>query len=391
MDIISILIEVVFNIISIVAAVFLVIFGERYRIGRGKAPQDEATCALHILRVLGSPKRDTPSMGMTWRSLYEEATTQINRVTEGGNYSGKLPRQQKRDKKDTHANHMHKALDHLLRQGLMWKPNAGDDSDDCPYEITTLGSRLLQRTNRYKSMDERDAVFEDFYLNGTFSAPPGEDYDQGHHDFLDRLLPEGQKGQIIFREDCKSSILFLLRFRSVAPSEHLAGLPAVEWITVEFKSKEGLSTRESFQTGINYGKAAEAEIFEIQPDEGGIEHRLSQVRNKIDMAWEPNELLAGKFDAIDHPNEVHTLAHRLAPIAVQFAIDYVMSGWLGRFGSSILEDRVLAVLNDAAEREGLGSIGADSMRDDLGEHMLRPVKSENLRCVAWAALIPKGQ
>ena len=386
----AVLIEAFFNSVSIFVAFFLVIFAERYRVGRGKAPRDEATCAMHILKVLDPPQPGTTSDGTHWRALYAKATEQINQVTEGGNYRRKLPRKNRRKKKDTHAYHMHEARDHLLNLYLILKGGIDDTSDDCTYKITILGSRLLSRTNRYKSMDERDAVFEDFYLHKTFSPPPGEDHDQGHHNFLNQLLPEGQKGQIVFRADCKSNVLFLLRFKLAVPSQHSAGLPAIEWMSVEFDSKKDFDVQDLVENGINYGMPAD--IFEIKPKEEGIEHRLADVRNRVDMAWEPNVLLAEEFDKIDHQPRVHALVRWLADLAVHRATRYVEDGWLGRFGGATIDQNVIDELNARVKQE-LKSNGAGmshSMSNDPGGQVLKPVRTEDMQCVAWAALIPKA-
>ena len=369
--------DIVNNIISICVAVALLYIGDRVstrsRLSVGKEPQDEATCAVHILKALKERRDDdTKTYPPKWEQLYKDATELINDVTEGGNYSDKLPRRPR--KPHSHSCHMHQARDKLEDGKLV-------EVVDNKSSITDLGSRLLERTGQYKSKDERDAVFEDFYLHGIFSPPPGEDRDRDHHVFLDGLLPEGRKGQVAFRADCESGILLLLRFKSVASSEHNGRLPAIEWISVEFDAKSELDTSHLLQNDIDYSKAAE--IFELTPTRDGVEHRLKHVRNKVDMAWLPNELLAKDFDDIHKP-PLYTLVRWLADRATTAAIDHVTSGWLGRFGEFPNDD----ALKDTLDRVG-GPTSGDMSSDSRGQTLL-PVGSKDLECVAWAALIPQA-
>ena len=364
--------DIVNNIISIAAAVILLYFGEifstRYRRSRGKDPRDQATCALHILEAL-QQSDDRSNQGdpsaMTWDKLYDSATDLINAVTEGGNYSRKLSAQ--RD--STHSGHMYAARgkleEHRLIDGL------GHDK----FRITGLGIRLRERVRQYESSDERDAAFEGFYKHQVFPPPPlGKEHGQHHSHFLDLMLPTGRMGHIAFRSDRESEILFIFRMAWNSSSKSTAALPSVEWVSLRV-------SRTALSENLDYARASSQ--FDVNLEHAIIEHQLDQVRQQVDMAWQPDDLVAREFGRVNRAN-IYTVIRWLMPRALNRVREYIDSGWLGNLARVPSNAQVLKDLESTRS----SNVEMRETSDLAGEQMLQKFELEDLHCVAWAALIP---
>ena len=300
----DVLLEPALTAASILAALIAAYYGER-KIRRSRTGEDFAY-GMHLLRslkLLQDERGDVKDIGVSWENLAEEATKQINKATVDGNYKPG-------DK--AHARQLREVCDNLKKSGALLHsklPNykGAKDADD-EYEwvkepswsISDLGKKVLHRTQQRESLDERSAVFELYYRNGSLPPPiPGEEHGQHHKEYLEHLLKvRDGEGDYIVRADDKEATGLLMR----------VGVKTEGHISTEFRYVEFWQTNadQELKTDIEY---------EIKSND-------HEIRIKMDRVWPmegltQSRLMATKIikDKIEKPKleelyDIPVLHHR---------------------------------------------------------------------------------
>ena len=210
-------------LISIPVALYIDRFARRRRTG------EDFEYGLHLLRVVKVIKDETMehntkiSRQNEWDNILKRTTKQINDATVDSSYKKTYKKHRRQLEEVCYQLAKWGALRSYIQEDkLDAVSEETPDSDRFPdsgwfkgrsWEISSLGEKVLNRTLRRESFDERIAAFELYYRTGILpSAIQGEEHGRHHREYLEYLLPDrdGEGGYVV-RDDDQEVTSFLMR------------------------------------------------------------------------------------------------------------------------------------------------------------------------------------
>ena len=233
-------------LISIPVALYIDRFFRRRKTG------EDFEYGLHLLRVVKIIRDETMEHNTKmprqneWDNILERTTKQINAATVDSSYKKTYKKHRRQLEDVCYQLAKWGALKSYTQEGKL--DAVSEETPDSgwfisrSWEISSLGEKVLNRTLRRESFDERIAAFELYYRTGILpSAIQGEEHGRHHQEYLEYLLPDrdGEGGYVV-RDDDQEVTSFLMR---VGISNFNSEFRYVEFSSTEIFYSEGDPTK----------------------------------------------------------------------------------------------------------------------------------------------------